>query len=345
MFKRYIGDRAFYKQALHIAIPSLIQNVISQSVNLLDNIMVGRIGTFPMSGVSIANQLLSLFNITIFGAVSAAGIFAAQFHGAGDTQGVRYAYRHKMYVSLGISLFFIAIFSIFPEPLLNWFLQGEGSAEDASSILAYGKEYLQIMLIGLIPFALSSSYASTLRETGYPTVPMISSVVAVLTNLVMNYVLIFGHLGLPAMGSAGAAWATVISRCVELGVVAIWAHVNHRKIPFVQGLYRSFHIPGKLFTTITRKGIPLLMNESLYSFAMVLVSQLLSTISLTMMPAISISNTIYHFAYVAAGAAGSPVYIIMGGSRSLTKNRSCWITGMAIFSSVLPALRLSLSRY
>ena len=312
MLKRYIGDRAFYRSALHIAIPTLIQSIITQSVGLLDNIMVGRIGTMPMSGVTIANQLFTLFTVSVFGAVSAAGIFTAQFHGAKDHEGVRNTFRYKLFLSVGIAMLFILGFYVFSDPLLNWFLKGEGSAEDAAKILAYGKQYLRIMLVGLIPYSLTNTYCSTLRETGHPTVPMISSTVAMGANLVLNYVLIFGRLGLPAMGSAGAAWATVISRFVELSVVAIWAHSHHRDIPFVQGLYRSFHIPKKLFGTITTTGIPLLMNESIYSVAMVLVSQMLSTISLTMMPAVNISNTIYHFAYVAASSAGSPVYIIMG---------------------------------
>ena len=310
--KRYIGDRKFYREALRIAIPSLIQTVIIQSAGLVDNIMVGRIGTFPMSGVTIANQLFTLVNISIFGAVSAASIFVAQFHGAEDHEGVRHAVRYKMLLSGAIALLFMAVYYLFSEPLLNWFLRGEGDPEDAAAILSYGKEYMRIMLVGLLPYALSFSYSSTLRETGHPTVPMISSTISISANVVLNYVLIFGHLGLPAMGAAGAAWATVITRFIDLGVTSIWTHAHSRSIPFAQGLYRSFRIPKKLLGTITVRGIPLLMNESLYSVAMVLVSQMLSTISLTMMPAVSISDTIYHFAYIAATAAGSPVCIIMG---------------------------------
>lgn len=312
MKKRYIGDRAFYRSTLHIAIPALIQSLITQSAGLIDNIMVGRIGTFPMSGVTIANQLLTLFHISVFGAVSAAGIFVAQFHGAEDHEGVRHAVRYKMLLSGCIALLFMLAFYLFSEPLLNWFLQGEGAPEDAAAILSYGKEYLHIMLVGMLPYALSYTYCSTLRETGHPTVPMISSTVALSTNVVMNYALIFGHFGMPAMGSAGAAWATVLCHLVDLGVVCVWSHGHHRTIPFVQGLYRKFRIPKKLLGTITVRGIPLLLNESLYSVAMVLVSQMLSTISLSMMPAVSISNTIYQFAFIAASAAGAPVYIIMG---------------------------------
>ena len=229
MFKRYIGDRAFYRRVLTIALPIIIQNGITNFVSLLDNIMVGRIGTVPMSGVSIVNGLMFVFNLCIFGASSGAGIFTAQFHGSQDQEGVRYTLRFKLIASLVLSAVSAAIFLIGGNGLIGLYLTGEGSAADAASTLHFGMDYLHIMLLGILPFALSTSYASTLRETGQTVVPMVAGISAVLVNLVLNYTLIFGHFGAPAMGIEGAAIATVISRFVELAIVSLWTHTHAKE--------------------------------------------------------------------------------------------------------------------
>ena len=221
MLKLTTKDKDFYRRVLSIAVPIIIQNGITHFVSLLDNIMVGQMGTVQMSGVSVANQILMVFNLCIFGATSGAGVFSAQFHGSNDHEGVRYSFRFKILACLALTLLCIGVFIPFGGPLISLFLKGEGDPADAAQILLHGKEYMQVMFYGLIPFAISCSYATTLREGGQATVPMIAGSAAVLTNLVLNYLLIFGHLGLPALGVRGAALATVISRYVELAIVAV----------------------------------------------------------------------------------------------------------------------------
>ena len=216
MFKRYIGDRAFYRRAMGVAVPIIIQQAITNFVSLLDNIMVGQVGQLQMSGVSIVNQLMFIFMLCIFGANAGAGIFTAQFHGNSDDTGVRHTFRFKLMVCTLLVAVWCAVFLLADTPLLSLYLQGEGSPEEAAAILDYGKDYLQVMLWGLLPFALSNAYAGTLRETGQTVVPMVGGIVAVFVNLIFNYVLIFGHFGAPAMGVQGAALATVISRFTEL---------------------------------------------------------------------------------------------------------------------------------
>ena len=236
MANRYIGDRAFYRHVLGVAVPIIIQNGISNFVSLLDNIMVGQVGTVPMSGVSIVNGLLFVFNLCVFGASSGAGIFTAQFHGSGDQEGVRHTFRFKVLVCLAIGVLGIGLFLAGGQPLIGLYLTGEGDAAMAEGAMAYGLEYLHVMLWGLLPFALANAYASTLRETGETVVPMVGGVCAVLVNLVLNYILIFGHFGAPVLGVKGAAIATVISRYAELAIVAGWTHRNHVKKPFIVGV-------------------------------------------------------------------------------------------------------------
>ena len=312
MFKRYIGDRAFYHRVLGIAVPIIIQNGITNFVSLLDNIMVGQIGTIQMSGVSIVNQLLFVFNLCIFGASSGAGIFTAQFHGSRDHEGVRHTFRFKLLICLALSVLGIGIFTLAGSPLIGLYLRGEGDPKDAALALGHGMSYLRVMLLGLLPFALCNAYSSTLRETGQTVVPMVGGITAVGVNLVLNYVLIFGHFGAPPMGVQGAALATVISRYVELAIVAGWTHFNSHRNPFIQGAFQSFRIPGRLLAGITRKGLPLLVNEFLWASGMAIMNQCYSTCGLSVVPAQNISSTISNLASVVFLALGNSVGIIMG---------------------------------
>ncbi|MBO5953684.1 MAG: MATE family efflux transporter [Oscillospiraceae bacterium] len=312
MFKRFIGDKAFYRRALAIAIPIMIQNGITNFVSLLDNIMVGQVGTIPMSGVSIANKLVFVFNLCIFGATSGAGIFTAQFHGALDHEGIRYTTRFKLLSCVTLCILSIGIFLGGGESLISLYLQGDGDPREAALTLGHGMSYLRIMLLGLLPFALSNAYSSTLRETGQTIVPMVAGIIAVFVNLIFNYILIFGHFGAPAMGVAGAAVATVISRYVELAIVVIWSHLHTKEHPYIQELYRSMFIPRDLLCDIVRKGLPLLANEFLWSTGVAFISQRYSTCGLDVVPAMNISTTLRDLASVAFVAMGSAVGIIMG---------------------------------
>lgn len=312
MFKRYIGDRAFYRRVLTIVVPIIVQNGITNFVSLLDNIMVGQVGTLPMSGVSIVNQLLFVFNLCVFGATAGAGIFTAQFEGSGDHAGIRSTFRFKFMICGLLSAVALAIFSVFSTPLIRLFLTGEGSAEDAQAILDYGARYLRMMLPGLIPFAICNAYAGTLKETGETFVPMLGGIIATMVNLVFNYILIFGHFGAPQMGVEGAALATVLSRFVELGIVAGWTHMHRQKNPFIVGAYRSFAIPGGLLKNIIIKGMPLLLNELLWSCGMTFMNQSYSTCGLEVVPALNISSTLFNLTSVAFMSMGVADGILMG---------------------------------
>ena len=312
MLNHYIGNKAFYRNVFAISIPIIIQNGITNFVSLLDNIMVGQVGTIPMSGVSIVNGLLFVFNLCIFGASSGAGIFTAQYYGSQDHDGIRYTFRFKILSCLLLAVAGNLIFTLADRLLIGLYLTGEGNAADAAGAMDYGCRYLKLMLWGSVPFALANAYSSTLRETGETIIPMIAGIAAVVVNLVLNYVLIFGHLGVPALGVEGAALATVISRYVELAIVAFWVHRNSKKYPFICCAYRSIFIPGRLLKDIILKGMPLLVNEFLWASGMAVLNQCYSTCGLDVVPATNISSTLYNVGSVVFLAMGSAVGIIMG---------------------------------
>jgi putative MATE family efflux protein len=312
MFKRYIGDRAFYRRIAGVAVPIVIQNTITNFVSLLDNIMVGQTSTVQMSGVAIVNQLMFIFNLCIFGAMAGAGIFTAQFHGSGDQDGIRRTFRFKFLAGLLLGVGGILLFKYAGSPLLSLYLQSDSDPTERAQTLHYGLEYLHVMLWGLVPFALANAYSSTLRETGQTKVPMTAGILAVLVNLCLNYVFIFGHFGAPAMGAKGAALATVISRYVEFAIVFGWTHLNPRHNPYIVGAYRSLHVPGSLLKKIFIKGMPLLINEFLFALGLAFVNQCYSVRSLDVLAATNISYTINNICSVAYLSLGNTIGIIMG---------------------------------
>ena len=305
-------EKNFYRRVLSVALPMMIQNGITNFVQMLDNLMVGQVGTIPMSGVAIVNQLMFVFNLCVFGAASGAGIFTAQFVGCEDHKGIRHTFRFKVLVGLLLSGLGAGLFLGFGRELIGLYLTGEGTPQDAAATMEYGLRYLKVMLLGLLPFALSNAYSGTLREIGETKVPMLAGIVAVGVNLVGNYILIFGHFGAPQLGVVGAAVATVISRYVELAIVAVWTHCNSRRHPFITGALRSFRIPGKLTGDIVRRGMPLLLNEFLWSTGMAFLSQCYSTRGLEVVAAFNIATTISQVSNVVFLSLGNAVGILMG---------------------------------
>ena len=315
--KKLIGNRQFYKMVLLVAVPIMIQNGITNFVGMLDNIMVGQVGTAQMSGVAIINQLMLVFNITIFGAVSGAGIFGAQYYGCKDYEGVRNAFRYKMMVCLGIVFLAVILFICKGNALISLYLNESGNEAEQALTLKYAGQYLMVMLFGLLPFAIEQVYSSTLRETGETVLPMKAGIVAVLVNLVLNGILIFGMFGFPKLGVIGAAIATVISRYIQTAIVIIWTHkhlAGHdtTREPFMKGVYAHFKVPGYLAWRITKNGTPLLINEALWSLGMATIMQCYSIRGLSVVAALNISNTINNVFSVVCMALGSAIAIIVG---------------------------------
>lgn len=310
---KLIGDRNFYRRTLALAIPVVIQNGISSFVNLLDNLMVGSIGEEQMSGVAISNQLIFVFNLCIFGAISGAGIFTAQFHGNGDTKGVRETFRFKMMTVILMSLLSIGLFVWKGRQLISLFLTSD-SVGDVTRTLDFGEEYLLIMLVGILPFAVVQCYSGTLRETGETRLPMIAGCAAVMINLIFNYILIFGHFGAPKMGVAGAAIATVISRYAELAIVALVTGIKHKKFTFIEGAYRSIHVKKSAALGMIKKGTPMLLNEALWSIGVTVMVQSYSERGLTVVASYNITSTVVNLFSIVFLALGNVVAIMVGHS-------------------------------
>lgn len=348
-----IGDKFFYRRVLMIVLPIIVQNTITNVVSLLDNVMVGRVGTLEMSAVAIINQLLFVFNLCIFGGLSGAGIFATQFAGAKDDEGVRHCFRIKLVICAAILFAALCIFGIFPEQLINSYLAEATSQADAAATVGFAVDYLGIMMIGLIPFAISQVYSSSLREVGETKLPMYASIAAIAVNLVFNYLLIFGNWGFPRLGVAGAAIATVLSRFVEMGVVVAFAHIRRNEFKFIKSVYRSIHVPKKLWADVMKKGMPILINECLWSMGVAFYLQCYSVRGLQVVAAANIASTVTNLFNVVLISIGSAVAIMVGqclGANEIEKAKktvwrlialsvvTCSLVGcvLALLSGVIP---------
>lgn len=308
--RKYIGDRNFYKRYIALALPMIIQNAVTNLVSFLDNIMVGQLGTEQMSGVAIVNQLIFVYNLAVFGAVSAASIFGAQYFGKGNHKGHMYSFRFKLYAALTVTALTILLFVAKGESLISLYLTDTSGSGATGAALQYGLQYLIIMMAGLIPFAVNQSYATNIKETGQTLLPMIASFVAVGSNAILDYLLIFGIGPFPELGVQGAALATVIARYIEALMIIIWAHSHREKNRYLKGAYTGFGIPTDELKAIIIKGLPLMMNEVLWAAGMTAVIQCYSVRGLEVVAGLNIATTItnlFNIIYIQLGACISIV--------------------------------------
>ena len=345
--ERMFGDRDFYAQVVAVVVPIIIQNTVSNVVSLLDNVMVGRVGTLQMSAVAIVNQLLFVFNLCIFGGLAGAGIFATQYAGAHDDKGVRDCFRVKWMIALSMLACALVVLIAFPKRLIGMYLEQETAQADAAATLGFGMDYLTVMLWGLLPFGVSQVYASTLREVGETRLPMFASVAAILVNLVFNYFLIFGKCGFPELGVTGAAIATVLSRYVETAVIMVYTHMKSHHFGFIRGAYRSLRVPKPLMISILRRGTPLLVNEFLWSSGMAVLLQCYSVRGLDVVAACNIATTVSNLFKVVFLSMGNAVAIMVGqalGANDIERAKNCtWrLMTLSVGSNLIMATLLAL---
>lgn len=310
--KKYFGDKKFYKHIMAIALPIVIQSLMTNLVGLLDNVMVGRLGTDQMTGVSVINQLFFVFYLLVFGGMSAAGIFSAQYFGQKNHDGVRNVFRIKLIIGILTMILGVSIFLVCYSPLIHMFLHEGSSSGNIEATYGFAKTYLFVLLIGIPPFVISNAYNTTLKEAGQTFIPMIAGVSAVLVDLIFNYLLIFGKFGFPKLGVAGAAIATGMSRYVECAILIIYTHMHVKEYPFIIGVYRSLRVPIRLVKSIAAKGTPILINEVLWSLGLTIQTQAFSTRGLATMGAININNTISNTFNIVFVTMGTTIAIVIG---------------------------------
>jgi putative MATE family efflux protein len=252
-----LGPPRFYRDALGIALPVMLQQLIMSMVSLIDNFMVAGLGDASMAAVNVANQIFFVFIVFVNTICGAGGIYLAQFKGAGDSEGMKNAYRFKVIIILGGGLVFFILFWVIPEGLILILTMGNSAR---SEIVPRGADYLRVISFTLAPMGISSAIGSSFRETGRPRIPLIISAAATLINTVGNWLLIYGNLGAPRLEVTGAAIATVIARLAELA--AFLVYVNRKKIAFYSPFRQIRLVEWSLIKKILSKSIMMFISES-----------------------------------------------------------------------------------
>lgn len=330
-----MNQNNIYGKAMKLAIPMMIQNGITNAVSLVDNVMVGSLGTESMTGVSIVGQLIFVFNLAVFGGLSGPTIYGAQYYGKGDEEGFRNVFRLKWWIGMFCFLAGNLVFILLGNQLISLYLHGNGGGIDPGLTMTYAKQYLDIMLFCLLPFIVTQIYATSLRETGESVKPMIAGICSVVVDIVLNYLLIYGKFGFPRLEVRGAAIATAIARVVEMAVIVIWSHKESKRHTFLIQVYRTLKVPKDITLMIIKKGSPIFANEFLWAGGIAVLTQCYSTRGLNVVAGINISNAICNLLNVVFVALGGAVGIVIGQLLGASKYKEAkksaiklmWFTG------------------
>ncbi len=307
-----MNNKEIYKKALRLAIPMMIQSGIANAVVLVDNLMVGSLGTESISGVSIAGQLLFVFNLAVFGGLSGPAIYGAQYYGNGDKEGFQQVFRLKLWIGMIVTLGGILVFLTKGDALIRLYLTGSGGGFDPDLTLTLGMDYLHIMLAGLVPFFLVQVYAGSLREMNESLIPMTAGLFSVIVDIIFNYMLIYGKLGFPALGVRGAAIATVLARITELIAIIGMKRFKSDAWSFLDGVYRTLLVPASKAKVVIRKGIPIFFNEFLWAGGIATLTQCYSMRGLAVVAGLNISNVLCNLFNVVFINLGVAVGILEG---------------------------------
>lgn len=328
MLKKLIGSKQFYKNVFFITLPIMLQQILINIVSLADNLMVGQLSEEIISGIYIASKILFVINMAIFGAVEGSSIFFAQYVGSQDEKHIKQCFNFKVYADLLVSLISIIILVFFGTNIARLFV-----AENEAIIAG---NYLKYYSICLIPFAISNILGTSFREIHKSFVPMLGSLLALGVNIGLNYLFIF-RLNLSYFG---AVIATIIARFLEMSFILIFTLIT--KPIFASNIFKNFKIEKKLFSNILIRSLPLFLNEIFWVGGQTMLIFAYTKVSLIASPALSISQVLFDFFYMAAIALGDGIAVIMGntlGENNLKEARKQ--IGYFIFLTIIISVIMS----
>ena len=302
MRKKFLGDKIFFKNLITIALPIVIQNFIASSLNMVDTVMIGKVGETEIAAVGIANQYFFLFSLFIIGIYGGCGVFISQFWGKGDENNIKKIMGIGNILGIILSIIFTIIALIFSKEIIAIF-------NNDPKVIKLGGEYLKIVCISYIFTAISFNYSTACRCIHKATLPMFISAIAILCNTVFNYIFIFGHFGSPILGVKGAALATLIARVLECIILLIVVYKNRLSIAakFNNMVDYDINFVKKVFRTI----IPVVLNEGCWGLGAVVYSVVYGRIGTQAMASVQICTTIQNiFMVIIFGIANAATVLI-----------------------------------
>ena len=296
-------DRSFYHSLISLAVPVALQSLITFAVSFADNLMVASLGDSAVSGVYMGSQIQQFLQTFYAGIEGAILILAAQYWGRRNMDSIRRIIAIGLHFSIIFALLLTALCLTVPEQILSLF------TNDAS-VIADGTAYLRIVCLSYVFFCVTQSLIAAMRSVEVARIGMAVSGISLVVNIALNYVLIFGKLGLPALGIRGAAIATLISRMVETGVMVVYVGRMDEKLRF--GLRDALQTDRALRRDFIRYGLPIVGGQVVWSVNMMANSAILGRFGSEVIAAASVANTLNTLAYVAMTGMSSAVGIITG---------------------------------
>ncbi len=302
-FKPVFFDKSFLKALCAIALPIMLQNFLSAFVNILDTVMIGKLGTIELAAVGLGNQLFFLLNLILYGIGSGSMVFTAQFWGKKDFNGLRKTLGISMTVAVLFAIIFMICCITMPKTILSLYTKD-------SAVIETGVQYLSISALCFLPFAVNFILMITLRSIEKVRVAVGATLVSIIVNIVLNAVLIFGLFGFPALGVKGAAIATVAARSVELFITFVVT--KYRKYPVLGSFKQHVAFDTKFLKTYFLIVMPVLLNESLWSFGITFHHKIFASLDTFAYAGFNITNTISQLTWVIFIGFGNGVSVLIG---------------------------------
>ena len=299
----FTKDKSFYKTLITLAIPISLQNLITFAVNFVDNLMIGSLGDNAVSGVYVGNQMQTVVQMFIGGVEGAILILASQYWGKKDTGSIRKVVSIGVKFALGVGIAASLIAVLFPSVVIGLFTQEAG-------VIQEGAVYLQIVGFTYLFFCISQVMIASMRSVETAKIGLYISIIALVVNVSLNYILIFGKLGFPAMGVRGAAVATLISRVLEMCVSAGYVFFVDKKLRL--GFRDLLRTDRQLLKDFVRYGLPIIGGQVVWSVNMLANTKILGCYTAGVMAAASITCMLHNLIYVWMNGLSSAVGIITG---------------------------------
>lgn len=298
----YKKDKKFYKHLFIIAMPIALQNLITSSLNMLDTMMIGKIGEVELASVGIANQYYFLFSLLTSAIAIGSGVLIAQLWGKKDTSNIKTVLSRSLFYNLCLTIIFIALGLSIPEKIMAIF-------NNDPTVVQIGVDYLKIVVISYLFTAITFTFASGLRSIENTQLPMWASLVGLIVNGILNAILIFGLLGAPKMGIRGAALATLIARIVEFLIVvcSVYTKIDILKLK----VKNIFELSKSLSSTLSKVTIPIFTNEACWALGTITYAAIYARIGTSAAASIQICTTVMNlFMILTFGLANAAVVII-----------------------------------
>lgn len=329
--KKHTDKKAFTKKLLYIAVPIMIQSLITASVNLIDTMMVGKLGESSIAALGVANQYYMLFNLIIMGIYSGVGIFISQYWGKKDVSKIKAFTTLQIQIGMVITAVFVIFGGLLPKQIISLF------TNDAV-VINLGATYLRIVIFGYLAYAISNGYGNASRSIGRTVLPMISSSIALIVNIFLNYGLIYGNFGMPALGVEGAALATTIARIIEMIVVVSAIYINYKDLAV--SLKDFFKWNKSIFNQVIGPMSQVVLNDICWGLGMIVYTMIFGRIGTGALASVQIMSTAQNIFITVVIAVSVASCVMIGnqigeGDQSLAKEQSYYFIKIVTVLTIL----------